>query len=252
MLLLTEIHDIPLIAHPCGLTIGSFDGVHLGHQALLTRLRSKLPPDGLLAVLTFSNHPSHYFTPHSPTPFICPPLQKAKLLGDYGADIVILTAFTQTFSATPFDQFLREIKKNLPFSHLVLGTDAAFGKNKEGDEAHVRQLSHPLSFEVEYIPKFTLDSTPVSSGRIRASIRQGDFEKVAAYLGRPYSLLCHLEQGACHIEGLCLPPEGTYSVRLKTPSGESMAKATILPKEHKIELTCSEEATSEVEIVFSF
>lgn len=253
MLLITDIRDTPPFNRPCGLTIGSFDGVHLGHQALLGHLRSKLPSNGLLAVFTFSNHPSHHFTPHAPTPLICPPLQKAKLLSDYGADIVILTPFTSEFSSTPFDQFLRLLKQKLSFSHLVLGTGATFGKGKEGNEARVRSLSTELGFEVEYLPKFNLHGTPVSSGRIRSFIAKGAFPEVEACLGRPYSLMCHLKVEAghyiCHVEGLCLPPEGTYPVRIKTASSEHSAKAKIVPKEHKIylELVKGEAPISETE-----
>jgi riboflavin kinase/FMN adenylyltransferase len=256
MLLLTDINDIPPIARPCGLTIGSFDGIHLGHQVLLTHLRSKLPPNGLLAVLTFSNHPSHYFTPHAPAPLICPPLQKAKLLNHYGADIVVLTAFTERFSATPFDQLLRLLKQKLSFSYLTLGTGAVFGKGREGDEAHVRTLSMQLDFEVDYLPKFTLHGTPVSSGRIRALIRQGDFPKVETYLGRPYSLLCHLKvvngRSTFSAKGLCLPPEGIYPVCVKMRSEEYLANARIFLKEDKIDLEFFKEETftSEVEVIF--
>ena len=238
MLLFTDVNDIPLIIQPCGLTIGSFDGVHLGHQALLAHLRSKLPPNGLLAVFTFSNHPSHLFTPHAPVPQICPPLQKAKLLNHYGADIVMLAPFTPEFSATPFDQFLHLLKQKLSFSHLMLGIGATFGARKEGDETRVRSLSSQLNFEVEYLPKFKLHDIPISSGRVRAAISQGAFHEAQTYLGRPYSLLCRLSiedgRASFHGMGLCLPPEGIYPVRIKTSSGEHLARAQVLPKESKI------------------
>ena len=210
-------------------------------------------------MFTFSNHPSHHFTPHSPTPLIYPPLQKAKLLGDYGADIVILTPFTPEFSQTSFDHFLHHLKKKLSFSILVLGTGATFGKHKEGNEENVKRLAPVLGFEVEYLPKFTLHNTPVSSGRIRSFISQGAFYDVQACLGRPYSLMAHLnaKEGGYFfpVEGLCLPPEGVYPVRLKTSSHEYLARAQILPKEHQISLKLLNEAATllekEVEVIFS-
>jgi riboflavin kinase/FMN adenylyltransferase len=259
MILITDICQIPPIDRPCGLTIGSFDGVHLGHQALLHRLRSKLPSEGLLAVFTFSNHPSHYFTPHAPIPLITPPLQKAQLLKELGADIAILTPFTPEFSKTCFDEFLRTLKSRLSFSYLVLGSGATFGKHKEGNEANVRNLCSKLSFEVEYLPKLSLQGAPISSGRIRALISQGAFHEAKAYLGRPYSLMCHLSfdkgQYSTPVKGLCLPPEGIYPVQIKTASRQYLGRAHIDHKEHQIHLELSHggEAidSTEAEVIFS-
>ncbi len=259
MLLITDINDTPPIDRPCGLTIGSFDGVHLGHQALLKRLRQKLPSNALLAVFTFSNHPSHHFAPQAPTPLICPPLQKAKLLGDYGADIVILTPFTPEFSKTSFDKFLHLLKQKLSFSTLVLGIGATFGKHKEGNEENVKRLAPELGFEVEYLPKFTLHNTPVSSGRIRSFISQGALHDVQACLGRPYSLMAHLnaedDRYFFNVKGLCLPPEGVYPVRLKTSAHEYLARVQVSPKKHQIRIELLNEAATvlekEAEVIFS-
>lgn len=259
MLLVTDIHDLLPLEQPSGLTIGSFDGVHLGHQALLAHLRSKIPPGALLAVFTFSNHPSHHFAPHAPTPLICPPLQKAKLLGEYGADVVILSPFTPEFAMTPFDQFLRLLKEKLGFEQLVLGTGATFGKGREGNEVGVRKMSQELGFEVEYMPKFTLQGAPVSSGRVRSLIAQGAFAEVKTLLGRPYSLLCELEKEnnfySFLVKGLCLPPEGTYPVLVRTTHKELPATAKVAPKDNKISLKFIDNYTSiskiESEVIFS-
>jgi riboflavin kinase/FMN adenylyltransferase len=172
MLLITDLNDIPTLGRPCGLTIGSFDGVHLGHQALLKHLRAKLPPNSILSILTFSNHPSHLFTPHSPTLLISPPLQKVKHFENYGADLVILIPFDAAFAGTSFEKFLRHMKESLGFSYLSLGEGATFGKNKEGNEANVKLLAKEIGFEVDYLPKYLVNGTPVSSGRVRALIAQ--------------------------------------------------------------------------------
>jgi riboflavin kinase/FMN adenylyltransferase len=259
MFLIADINDIPPLDYPCGVTIGSFDGVHLGHQALLKHLRAKLPPNGLLTVFTFSSHPSHSISPNSPTPLICPPLQKAKLLSDYGADIVILTPFTPEFSKTPFDLFLRLLKQKLPFSYLVLGKGATFGSHKEGNEHNVRRLAPELEFEVEYLSKFSLHSQPISSGHIRTLISQAALHKVQDCLGRPYSIMGHLnaENGYYTLNAieLCLPPEGTYLVHIKTASQTHLAKAQITPKEHKIRLEPLKEnapiQSKEAEVIFT-
>lgn len=258
MLLIPSIDAIPVLTQPCGLTIGSFDGVHLGHQALLKRLREKLPADGILVVFTFSNHPAHHFASHTPLPLICPPLQKAKLLAEYGADMVILIPFTADFSQILFDQFLSRLKEKLGFTQLVLGTGATFGRYKEGNEENVKRIAPKLGFEAEYLPKLTLQGAPISSGRIRSLIAQGALHEVQTYLGRPYSLLGHLrphnQYYSLTATGLCLPPEGVYPVRLNMPLSHHLARAHVSPKTQALHLELLEEgqilSEQEVEIVF--
>ncbi len=232
MLIITDLNDAPPGFPPCGLTIGSFDGVHLGHQALLRELKRPLEPGAPIVVFTFSNHPSHLFTPNKAVPLICSPQHKAKLLGEYGVDLVILVPFTAKFSEFLFDQFLQLLMDKLSFTHLVLGTGATFGKQKGGNEANVRALAHQLQFQVEYLPKFNLHGSPVSSGRIRTLITQAKFAKVEECLGRPYSLLGRLGKAEdrhnfMEAKGLCLPPDGDYPVHLKVGVEELPARATV-------------------------
>lgn len=258
MLLITDLADLPSLSGPCGLTIGSFDGVHLGHQALLKHLKSKLPSNGILAVFTFLNHPTHLFTPDRPVFLICPPLQKVKHLADYGADIVYLISFTPELAKTSFREFLHTLKKQLNFSYLALGAGATFGKNKEGDETHVRKLASECAFEVDYIPKTLVQGVPVSSGRVRSSIAQGALHEVHNCLGRHYSLMGRLkkEEGFFRffLPGICLPPEGIYPVRIKTNSTTYLGRAQVAPKEQLVRLELLETTLSlhdkDVEVIF--
>jgi riboflavin kinase / FMN adenylyltransferase len=258
MLLITDLADLPSLSEPCGLTIGNFDGVHLGHQALLKHLKSKLPANGILTVFTFLNHPSQIFTPDRPAPLICPPLQKVKHLADYGADIVCLIPFTPEFAKTAFREFLHSLKKRLKFSHLALGIGATFGKNKEGDEPNIRKLAFELAFAVDYVPKTLIKGIPVSSGKIRSSIAQGALHNVQECLGRHYSLMGRLkkENGFLRffLPGICLPPEGIYPVRIQTHSTIYLARAQVAPKEQWIRLDPLETTISlldkDVEVIF--
>jgi riboflavin kinase / FMN adenylyltransferase len=259
MLIITDLKDVPLGFPPCALTIGSFDGVHMGHQALLDELKRCVGPGAPIVVFTFSNHPSHHLTPDRAVPLICSPQHKAKLLGQYGADLVILIPFTAEFAECLFDQFLQLLKDKLSFTHLVLGTGATFGKGREGNESNVRALADELRFHVEYLPKFNLHGSPISSGRIRTLINQGEFTKVEECLGRPYSLLGRLgnAEGGHYVmesKGLCLPPDGNYPVHLKVGVEELPAKAVVDSVEHKIYIEPAEgeilPAGNEVEIVF--
>ena len=259
MLLITDLNDIPSLNRPSALTIGNFDGVHLGHQALLQHLRAKLPPEGVLTVLTFSNHPSYFFTPDSPTPLIYPPLQKVKYLFDCGADIVLLIPFTAECANTPFDAFLRRLKKQLSFSYLAFGTGAVFGQARQGNEQRVKQLAPELETEVDYLPKYQLNGSPVSSGRIRTLITQAAFPDAQHCLGRPYSLMGRIFQEkknhVMHFPGICFPPEGTYPIHLKTSTQTYLGKAHISPQSDHIQLDLLNAKIplvgKEAEIIFS-
>lgn len=216
MEIITDSH-IPFLNN-CGLTIGTFDGVHLGHLFLLHYLRSKLPKNIPLVVYTFTNHPTHVLSHLTPIPLIYTIEHKLKILQELGVDYTILSPFTKEVAGTPYDQFLIHLKKIVGFAYLVLGEQASFGKNKEGDKKNVHNLSKQLDFHVEYLPKFQLNDEPLSSGRIRTLIARAEFVEASRCLGRPYSIYAPLRfnKGNYHMSlcQLCLPPTGTYSVQI--------------------------------------
>jgi riboflavin kinase/FMN adenylyltransferase len=156
------------------LTIGFFDGVHLGHQALLRLLRAQ--PHA--TILTFSNHPQSLFNPPAPE-LLIPLSEKVALLKHY-ADEVIVLPFTLEFAATPFDKLLSQFD----LSHLILGTGSAFGKNREGHETNVRHYAKSRNIPVEYIPKLLLHGEPISSSRIRRALAAGDLNLAHQLLGK--------------------------------------------------------------------
>ena len=156
------------------MTIGFFDGVHLGHLALLKRLKELSPS----LILTFSNHPQSLF--HPPGPPVLLPLEKKLLLLSHFADEVMVVAFTQEFANTPFDQLLDRFE----LSHLILGKGAVFGSNREGNEENVKHYAQKKGIIVEYIPKVLWNHEPISSSRIRKAMQEGDFTVVDQLLGR--------------------------------------------------------------------
>ncbi len=134
---------------------------------------------------------------------------------------------------------------------------ATFGKGKEGDENAVRKLSEKLEFSVEYLPKTMIDGEPVSSGRIRSLIAKGAFHDVEKRLGRDYSLMGRYQGSEFFhlpLQGICLPPEGIYPVRVKRKSSLDLARAYVLPLEQKIRLDLFHETIplhdEDIEVIF--
>jgi riboflavin kinase/FMN adenylyltransferase len=203
------------------LTLGNFDALHLGHQALLQKMKEQGKP----AVLTFSNHPSTILS-HSPKPSLLSLPHKLHLLESYGVEKTFLLPFTEELSKQTAEEFIISIRKEIPFSHLILGYDAKIGHKREGDESTLRKIALKCGFRLEYLLPTTFEGQPVSSSLIRLSLQEGDLKKVSSLLGRPYSIYGKVEKGAGKgraigfrtmnlvVEGLCLPPLGVWAVSL--------------------------------------
>lgn len=175
-----EIHELP--TEPVALTIGMFDGVHLGHQMLLKRLKET---GKKTAVLTFANHPLSFFFPDRPLLPITTHEQKKRLLEHFGVDLLITIRFDAAFASITYDQLLNSI----PLTHLILGKGAAFGKNREGTEEKVRAWAENKAVRVEYLPKLTFNHEPVSSSAIRKALLSNDRLKAQELLGYPLTYL---------------------------------------------------------------
>lgn len=175
MQILRELNFPKLITPPLALTIGVFDGVHIGHQAVFKRLKEK---GATTACLTFENHPVEYFS-KKPISLICGVEERLRRIEKEGVDIVFLLTFNQELGRQSAEEFLRNIKKVYPFQFLILGYDALFGKNREGTQDKVKSLQKILDFEVEYIPPVCDAQGPISSSRIRALLKEGKSEQVS-------------------------------------------------------------------------
>lgn len=222
MIICRSLNEIPSLPQPIGLSIGSFDGVHLGHQALFQFLRNKVTDQGTVAALTFANHPSQVFNGHAPTLQLCTLEHKLKLFKELCIDLVILIEFNAKFAQQPFDLFLKELRQHLPFSYLALGEDARFGKDRQGTSDAVKTLAPLLDFEVKYLDKTLWKDLPISSGRIRKALQEGNLDEVASLLGRNYSVFSSLNKRQGHYEiaasNLCLPPDGIYPMKVQEPA----------------------------------
>ncbi|MCP5509066.1 MAG: FAD synthetase family protein [Chlamydiales bacterium] len=184
MLTVTTIDDIPQkLDTPIAVTLGSYDGIHLGHQSIFKRLKQLGKTS---VVVTFSNHPSEVLTPGHIVQLIYPPETKLKLIEALGIDLTVLLPFTLETASNTYDQFLLKLRQKLPFDYLILGEDARLGKGRTGTPDAIRALAQNQGFSVEYLPKLEKDGGPVSSGRIRKLLSAGAITEASHLLGRPY------------------------------------------------------------------
>jgi riboflavin kinase / FMN adenylyltransferase len=181
MKVFTSLPTSPLLT-PHAITIGVFDGVHLGHQAIL-RETTKYHTS---CVLTFRNHPASFFNPNHQIPFIITLEERLELFEKEGIEVVFLLPFDQAFADLSYDSFLYYLKETLQLSHLILGEGESFGKGKKGDAEQVLLLSKKWGFAAVYLPKILLDGNVISSSRIRTLIQQGNNLEAERLLGRPY------------------------------------------------------------------
>ncbi|MBP9927537.1 MAG: bifunctional riboflavin kinase/FAD synthetase [Cyclobacteriaceae bacterium] len=172
-------------------TSGTFDGVHLGHQKILQRLREVAEKNhGETVVITFWPHPRLILKPEVPFMKLLNTFEeKAELLRQQGINHLIRIPFTKEFSQISSQQFITEILvDSIGTKKLVIGYDHRFGKNREGSFELLKINGPSYGFDVEEIPKQEVDHVGISSTRIRKALAEGDIDTANHFLGRPYSL----------------------------------------------------------------
>ncbi|MGA2159127.1 MAG: bifunctional riboflavin kinase/FAD synthetase [Dehalococcoidia bacterium] len=176
-------------AQPTLLTIGVFDGVHLGHKFLLDHLVARAREKGCLAgVVTFKTHPEKVLKRRDTLPWICTLEERVRLLKEVGVDVVVPVTFTRNVAGLTAREFILLLKKYLKMCDLVLGPDFALGKHRQGDPAHLREIGEELDFRVEVVKPARLGDEVISSSAIRRLLTEGDLLKVERMLGRYFSL----------------------------------------------------------------
>lgn len=171
------------------LTLGVFDGVHLGHRHLLKRLVQLSSPSLLPTVLTFSNHPVTVLRPGVQMRYLTTLDHRIELLKQQGIELVIALEFTAELSQVSAHDFATMLVQYLGVKGLVLGPDATLGHNREGDYDYLRRKGEELGFWVEAVEPLLVDGAPVKSRSIREDITRGDVEAGARFLARKFSLV---------------------------------------------------------------
>ena len=178
------------------LTIGVFDGVHLGHNALLSEIKAQAEQlNALSCVVTFRYHPDELLSPNKSLPYLTSLNQRVKLLKTKGIDLVVTVTFNAELAALEAREFIMLLKKYLKMRGLVVGPDFALGKGRQGNIEYLRQVGRELGFTVTTVPPVQVKNETVSSTAIRNALADGDMKRVENLAGRYFSFTGKVVEG---------------------------------------------------------
>lgn len=235
-----SVAELAAIPGPVVLAIGVFDGVHLGHRAVINRALSDAQNFGGNAVVaTFDPHPAKILRPEKAPRLLTSTAHKLRIIRSLGAAHVLTIPFTPEFAATEPSDFIRALAGACQLREICVGHEWAFGKNRAGNLALLDRLGHELGFDEVGVPAVEIDGEVISSTLVRAAIEQGDLAKAARLLGRNYSILGTVKRGdqlgrklgfptanlAAHNEQF--PPNGVYAVDVHLDGGIRRGVANI-------------------------
>ena len=220
----------------CVATIGNFDGVHLGHQAVLGQLAEKADELCLpLTVVTFEPQPQEVFRPEQAPPRLTRFREKVQALRRYAVDRVLVLKFNKRFSQQSPDDFIKNLLVNgLGVKYLVIGDDFRFGKDRAGDFVMLQAAGAKHGFEVVNMHTFVLDEQRVSSTRVRSALAEGDLNEAEKLLGRIYRMSGRVAHGDkkgrtigfptanIHLHRIATPLRGVFAVELFGLEGEPL------------------------------
>jgi riboflavin kinase/FMN adenylyltransferase len=229
MKILRSISELQDVHGPVTLSIGVFDGVHLGHQAVLGSAMEDAAENGSSAVaLTFDPHPARVLRKDRVPRLLTSTPHKARLIEKLGMPWLLVVKFDEEFAAKPAEEFIRELAAACkPLRRICVGEQWVFGHNRTGNVALLQKLGAELGFTVTETPAVAIHGEPVSSTRIRKSVEHGDLGVARMLLGRDYTILGTVEHGdelgrklgfptanlRAHNEQY--PPDGVYAVRVQ-------------------------------------
>lgn len=215
-------------------TVGTFDGVHLGHLHVLRRLVERGRTSGMRSVLvTFDPHPLEVVNPAAAPPLLTVGDEKIEVLAETGLDSVVVLPFTPALQRYSPDDFVQLLRRRVRMRELLIGHDHAFGRGRQGSVELLRQFGQRDGFAVDVIAAVSAGGQPVSSTKIRRAVAGGDLATAAAGLGRRYAASGRVVHGDKRGRLLgfptlnlllpsarkLLPPLGVYAVRALTPLG---------------------------------
>lgn len=234
MELIRGLHNLRPRHNGCVATIGNFDGVHLGHQAVLGQLAEKADELSLPSlVITFEPQPQEYFAPEQAKPRLTRLREKLKALPRYGVDRVLCLRFNQALASLPPGEFIQQILiDGLGVRYLVVGDDFRFGNKRAGDFTMLQKAGEQHGFPVVNMHTFNIEGDRVSSTRIREALAKGDLDTAEKLIGRPYRMCGRVAHGDkrgrtigfptanIHLHRKATPVEGVFAVEMFGIEGE--------------------------------
>jgi len=219
MELIRGLHNLRPRHVGCVATIGNFDGVHLGHQAVLGQLVEKGQALGLpTTVIVFEPQPMEVFNPGSVPPRLTRLREKLQALKRYSVDRVLCINFNEHFAQLSADDFIqRLLVDGLGARYLVVGDDFRFGKGRSGNFAKLEQAGNDKGFQVVTMRTFAVDGERVSSTRVRVALEQGNLEQAEKLLGRPYRMCGRVAHGDKIGRTLGIPTANIFLHRKRSP-----------------------------------
>ena len=212
------------------LTLGTFDGMHRGHQAVLGEVTRRARAGRLTSVLvTFDPHPLEVVNPAAAPKLLTLPAEKEDLVTALGIERFVLMPFTPVVAQLDAEAFVRRLCDEYAMRELVMGYDHGFGRGRAGDVELVQRLARTQDFAVAVVDAVRDNGQPISSTVIRTAIAHGDLDSAARWLGRPYSIQGHVVRGAGRGRTIgiptinleppdarkLLPPDGVYAVHVR-------------------------------------
>ncbi len=198
MEVLRSIPELGALRGPVFAAIGVFDGVHLGHQAVIsTSAKAARAAGGTPVVITFDPHPVKVLRPENAPHLLTATQHKIALIRGLGVEHLLVVHFDREFAQTPPEEFVRQLVEHAqPLRQICVGHEWSFGKNRAGNLALLKKLGAEHDFEVIGIQPVAVNGAVVSSTSIRAAVEQGDFAKATEMLGREYTILGTVKKGA--------------------------------------------------------
>ncbi len=226
-------------------TVGTFDGVHLGHRRVLEEIAERARRTERRSLLvTFTPHPLEVVNPQAAPPLLTLDHERREILAQSDLDIAVFLPFTRELSLLSPELFVHLLIDRFEMRELVIGHDHGFGRGRAGDVLVLKQLGVELGFEVDVVSAVEVDGRPVSSTLIRRAVAGGDLATATRHLGRSYSMTAPVIRGAGRGRAVgyrtinlaspgprkLLPPDGVYAVRVEWRAGAAGAMMHLGPR----------------------
>jgi riboflavin kinase/FMN adenylyltransferase len=227
------LEELAALGETLHLALGVFDGVHIGHQAVIARaVQAAEKEGGLAGLLTFDPHPIRVIAPSkAPAALLASLDHKAAIVGALGGSLFIPLRFDPEFARMEASQFIDQLTSAAPIRTLAVGEDWRFGHNRSGDVGFLKHQAASKGFQLEAVPPVMFGGDRISSTRIRQAIHDGNLAEAGRMLGRPYSI-CGVVQRGDQIgrtigfptanlatDEIQLPPGGVWAVRVSIEGG---------------------------------